>query len=332
MQAVLQPTEPVAPAQAGASHPIGATLTPDGVNVSVYAKRATAIELLLFDRVDDDVPARVVGPGYRSASDGALLARLRAGRPGRAGLRLPGARPVGAGARPAVRRRPRSSSTRTGEAWPCPIGYRRTAGSRASTAEGRRPAGDEERGRGPRVVRLGGRPAAGPAVRRHGDLRGPRPRLHGQPQPRRATRRAAGPTPGSSRRSRTSSTSGSPRSSCCRSTSSTPQEAPGGPELLGLPARVLLRPHGAYASRPGAQAAVDEFRDLVKALHRAGLEVILDVVYNHTAESGDDGPTFATGASPTTSTTSSIRRTARATPTTRAAATRSTPTSPSCVG
>jgi len=60
MDAVLQPTEARAPAQAGASHPIGATLTPDGVNVSVYAKRASAVELLLFDRVDDDIPARVV--------------------------------------------------------------------------------------------------------------------------------------------------------------------------------------------------------------------------------------------------------------------------------
>ena len=40
-------------------------------------------------------------------------------------------------------------------------------------------------------------------------------------------------------------------------------------------------------------AAVDEFRDLVKALHRAGIEVILDVVYNHTAEVGADGPTFS---------------------------------------
>ena len=38
---------------------------------------------------------------------------------------------------------------------------------------------------------------------------------------------------------------------------------------------------------------VDEFRDLVKACHRAGLEVILDVVYNHTAEVGADGPTFS---------------------------------------
>jgi hypothetical protein len=37
---------------------------------------------------------------------------------------------------------------------------------------------------------------------------------------------------------------------------------------------------------------MDEFRDLVKALHRAGIEVILDVVYNHTAEGNADGPTL----------------------------------------
>ena len=55
----------------------------------------------------------------------------------------------------------------------------------------------------------------------------------------------------------------------------------------------FFAPHGAYASRPGAQAAVDEFRDMVKAFHRAGIEVILDVVYNHTAEVGSNGPTFS---------------------------------------
>jgi Type II secretory pathway, pullulanase PulA and related glycosidases len=54
----------------------------------------------------------------------------------------------------------------------------------------------------------------------------------------------------------------------------------------------FFAPHQQYASRSGVATAVDEFRDLVKALHRAGLEVILDVVYNHTAEVGADGPTF----------------------------------------
>ena len=37
---------------------------------------------------------------------------------------------------------------------------------------------------------------------------------------------------------------------------------------------------------------LDEFRDMVKALHRAGIEVILDVVYSHTTESGANGPTL----------------------------------------
>jgi isoamylase len=52
-----------------------------------------------------------------------------------------------------------------------------------------------------------------------------------------------------------------------------------------------LAPHDEYASRPGAQ--VQEFKTMVKALHAAGLEVILDVVYNHTAEGNHLGPTLS---------------------------------------
>lgn len=55
----------------------------------------------------------------------------------------------------------------------------------------------------------------------------------------------------------------------------------------------FFAPHGAYASpgdEPGRQ--VREFKDMVKALHAAGIEVIIDVVYNHTAESGNDGYPF----------------------------------------
>jgi glycogen operon protein len=54
----------------------------------------------------------------------------------------------------------------------------------------------------------------------------------------------------------------------------------------------LFAPHQAYSSRPGPLGAIDEFRDLVKSLHRAGIEVILDVVYNHTAEGSESGPTL----------------------------------------
>lgn len=46
----------------------------------------------------------------------------------------------------------------------------------------------------------------------------------------------------------------------------------------------FFAPFTGYSSRPEPLAVLDEFRDMVKALHRAGIEVILDVVYNHTAE------------------------------------------------
>ena len=49
--------------------------------------------------------------------------------------------------------------------------------------------------------------------------------------------------------------------------------------------------HQGYSSSPDPIKVFDEFRDMVKALHTAGIEVILDVVYNHTAE-GAEGPTF----------------------------------------
>ncbi len=55
----------------------------------------------------------------------------------------------------------------------------------------------------------------------------------------------------------------------------------------------FFAPHRGYSSRRRPERAVDEFRDMVKALHRAGIEVILDVVYNHTAEDGVGGPTLS---------------------------------------
>jgi isoamylase len=54
----------------------------------------------------------------------------------------------------------------------------------------------------------------------------------------------------------------------------------------------FFAPHSAYSSRREPLAVLDEFRDMVKALHRAGIEVILDVVYNHTAEGYGPGATL----------------------------------------
>ncbi|MFB3787625.1 MAG: glycogen debranching protein GlgX [bacterium] len=54
----------------------------------------------------------------------------------------------------------------------------------------------------------------------------------------------------------------------------------------------FFAPHTGYSSRRDPLGVLDEFRDMVKALHRAGIEVILDVVFNHTAEGNHEGPTL----------------------------------------
>ena len=52
-------------------------------------------------------------------------------------------------------------------------------------------------------------------------------------------------------------------------------------------------PHAAYSSMPGQGNQVQEFKAMVRTLHEAGIEVILDVVYNHTAEGNHLGPTLS---------------------------------------
>src|SRR5438045_3093305 len=72
-----------------------------------------------------------------------------------------------------------------------------------------------------------------------------------------------------------------------------PQNArEGGVNYWGYQPISFFARHQAYRSRKEPLAVLDEFRDMVKAFHRAGIEVILDVVYNHTAEGAHDGPTF----------------------------------------
>jgi glycogen operon protein len=65
------------------------------------------------------------------------------------------------------------------------------------------------------------------------------------------------------------------------------------PNYWGYDPLAFLAPHRGYASSrtPGAQ--VNEFKQMVKALHQAGIEVILDVVFNHTCEGNELGPTLS---------------------------------------
>ena len=67
---------------------------------------------------------------------------------------------------------------------------------------------------------------------------------------------------------------------------------PGKVNYWGYAPVSFFAPHQAYSSRQDPLGPVDEFRDMVKALHRAGIEVILDVVFNHTAEGDQRGPTL----------------------------------------
>jgi len=76
-----------------------------------------------------------------------------------------------------------------------------------------------------------------------------------------------------------------------------PQDVPPQTARLGLEnywgysTHSFFAPHPRFAVDPAR--ARDEFRDMVKALHRAGIGVILDVVFNHTAEGGEGGPTIS---------------------------------------
>ncbi len=54
----------------------------------------------------------------------------------------------------------------------------------------------------------------------------------------------------------------------------------------------FFAPETSYCASPTEKNPITEFRDMVKALHKAGIEVILDVVFNHTSEGNHEGPTI----------------------------------------
>jgi glycogen operon protein len=65
------------------------------------------------------------------------------------------------------------------------------------------------------------------------------------------------------------------------------------PDYWGYSTMGFFAPQSAYCVSPQAGNHLHEFRDMVKALHRAGIEVILDVVFNHTDEGNQLGPAFS---------------------------------------
>ena len=68
---------------------------------------------------------------------------------------------------------------------------------------------------------------------------------------------------------------------------------PGRKNYWGYDSMAFFSPHRGYAASPEPGAQVIEFKQMVKALHQAGIEVILDVVFNHTCEGNELGPTLS---------------------------------------
>lgn len=63
--------------------------------------------------------------------------------------------------------------------------------------------------------------------------------------------------------------------------------------LWGYHPIAFFAPNASYGSSAAPGAAVAEFKEMVRRFHEAGIEVILDVVFNHTAEGDERGPTFS---------------------------------------
>ncbi len=272
----------------GLSYPIGATIEPDGVNFSVYARRAIGIDLLLFDHVDAGRPARVIRldpqvnrtfdywhifvPGIRAGQHYAF--RSHGVYAPDSGLRFDADKvlldPYGRGvAVPA--HYSRDAATNPGD-------NTRTAmksvviDAHAYEWEGDRPL------RRPfaetiiyemHVRGFTRHPSSGIAPERRGTYAGLVEKIpHLQDL-------------------------GVTAVELLPVFQFDPYDAPRGRiNYWGYSPVSFFAPHVQYSVSREPRGAVNEFRDMVKSLHRAGIEVILDVVYNHTAEGNHEGPTL----------------------------------------
>ena len=274
--------------QRGSSHPLGATPAAGGVNFSVYSEDATSLELLLFERVDDPTPARVIAldPGQNRTyhywhafvpdlGAGQLYA-WRAHGPAEPPLRLrfdPG----------------KALLDPYGRGVAVPTGYERTAAAAPGTDTDVAmksvvvdPStydwdGDEPLRRPfsqtviyeMHVAGFTRHPSSGVAAGKRGTYAGLIEKIP-YLQDLGVTAVELLPV-----------------------FQFDPQDAPlGRTNYWGYAPVAFFAPHAAYSSHTNPLGPVDEFRDMVKALHRAGIEVILDVVYNHTAEGDERGPTL----------------------------------------
>jgi isoamylase len=272
----------------GRSFPLGATLCDGGANFSVFSKHSTGVELCLFDRVDDAEPARVIAldphihrtyyywhafiPGI---AHGQLYAYRAHGPYDPAnGLRFDASKAL---------------LDPYGKCVVRPIGYRREAACQ--------PGDNAAAALKSVVIDLG-------LYDWEGDARPRRPfertviyEMHVGRFTRHPNSGVAAPERGTYtgliRKIPYLQELGVTAAELLPVFAFDEQDAPAGlVNDWGYQPVSFFAPHPGYSSRQTPTEVLDDFRDMVKALHRAGIEVILDVVFNHTTEGGSNGPTL----------------------------------------
>ena len=190
------------------------------------------------------------------------------------------ARAVRPAARAPVRPRARCCSIPTAARSSCPTA---TTGAAASRPGDNAAIAMKSVVADPSALRLGRRCAAAAAVRRDRDLRDARRRLHAASELRRRAGQR-GTYAGLIEKIPYLQDLGITAVELLPVFQFDQQDAPTGlSNYWGYQPVSFFAPHHGYSSRTDPLGALDEFRDMVKALHRAGIEVILDVVFNHTA-------------------------------------------------
>jgi len=272
----------------GSSSPLGATVTPGGVNFSVYSRDATEIELLLFNQLDDAKPSHIIALDPESNRTYHYWHIYLSGiQPGQIyGLRAHGPFDPGQGMR---FDHGKILLDPYGRGVVVPKGYSRVA----ATQEGDNAATAMKSV----VVDPSAYDWEGDAPLKHPSARTIIYEMH----VRGFTRH---PNSGVDADKRGTYAGLSEKIPYLRELGITavellpvfqfdPQDSPPGKiNYWGYAPVSFFAPHQAYSWRQDALGPIDEFRDMVKALHRAGIEVILDVVFNHTAEGDQHGPTF----------------------------------------
>jgi glycogen operon protein len=274
---------------AGSSFPLGVTVREDGVNFSLYSRGAAGVELLLFDRVDDVAPTRVIRfDPIANRTYNYWHAFVPGISPGQLyGFRVDGPSDPARGLR--------FDSTKVlldpyGRAVVVPKNFSRQAatepGDNASSAM-KNAVVD------PSAYNWeGDKPLRRPSART----------IIYEMHVRGFTRH---PSSGISEKTRGTYAGLIDKVPYLQELAITAVELlpvfqfdaldcpPGKLNYWGYAPISFFAPHQAYSSRQDPLGPVDEFRDMVKALHRAGIEVILDVVFNHTAEGDHRGPTLS---------------------------------------